>query len=46
MPDPASKTQKSLLAALALNRGELDPARLAAMLRQLAADDAKRPSSA
>ena len=37
MPDPRSKSQKSLLAALALNRGELDPARLAAVLERLGA---------
>jgi hypothetical protein len=48
MPRPASDTRQSLIAALARNRGELDPVRLAAVLRELAAQAAQdsRPRAA
>jgi hypothetical protein len=46
MPRSHPDSRQTLIAALARNRGELDPVRLAAVLRQLAADAAKRPPSA
>jgi hypothetical protein len=42
MPGPAPDTRQSLIAALARNRGELDPVRLASVLQQLAAQTAQK----
>jgi hypothetical protein len=36
-PTPVSKKHLALLAALSQNRGEIDPARLAELLRRIAA---------
>ncbi len=46
MAELPSKTHKTVAAALALNRGELDAARLAALLHRLAAEAPRSPAKA
>jgi hypothetical protein len=41
MPRTSSDTRQTLIAALSRNRGELDPAQLAALLQRLAAEAAR-----
>jgi hypothetical protein len=43
---PNDNLQQTLIAALSRNRGELDPVRLADVLRRLAADAAARTKPA